>query len=466
MSQLDATTPPAATSPRLRYPPGPRSAIPFKVAAQFRGDVLGNLTRLARQYGDSVWFRSAWRDIYLFYHPDAIRDVLVTHDSRFIKGPALRQAKDMLGEGLLTSEGEFHKRQRRLAQPAFHPQRVATYADVMVQFAERMGRTWRTGQICDIHEQMMQLTLEVVSKTLFDADVASEVAAIGAAMDVTVRMFTRAMIPFGWLLNFVPFLPSNIRFLRAKHMVDQTIAGFIRQRRAAGVDRGDLLSMLLRATDAEGDGSGMSDRHLRDECITLFSAGHETTANALTFTWYLLAQHPEVEATLREELRSVLGGRPPTNADVPRLPYTRAVLAESMRLYPPAWAIGREVMADNVEIAGYRLKPKAVVLISQWVTHRDERFWPDPQRFDPRRWLDHKSDTRPRYAYFPFGGGSRGCIGESFAWMEATLIIATLAQRWRMDLLDPPPVHLQPTITLRPRRGIRVRLLQSEGVTR
>jgi cytochrome P450 len=460
MSPLELPTrasagPPAVTpASRAAHPPGPRSRIPFRVAAQFRRDVLGNLTRLARQYGDAVWFRSGLHDFYLFYHPDLIRDVLVTRDEGFMKGPALRQARDMLGQGLLTSEGDFHKRQRRLAQPAFHPQRVATYADVMVQLAQRLGRSWQTGRVCDIHEQMMQLTLEVVSKTLFDADVASEVAAIGAAMDVTVRMFTRAMIPFGWLLNFIPFLPSNLRFRRARRMLDQTIAGFVRQRRAAGVDRGDLLSMLLRATDAEGDGAGMSDRQLRDECITLFSAGHETTANALTFTWYLLAQHADVDAALHDELHSVLGGRPPTNADVPRLPYTRAVLAESMRLYPPAWAIGREVVADDVEIGDWRLKPGAVVLVSQWVTHRDERFWPDPLRFDPRRWQDQKPDARPRYAYFPFGGGSRACIGESFAWMEATLIIATLAQRWRMELLDPPPVDLQPTITLLPPLGM------------
>jgi cytochrome P450 len=241
-------------------------------------------------------------------------------------------------------------------------------------------------------------------------------------------------------------------------MLWQTVARFVQQRRESGTDRGDLLSMLLRATDTEADGSGMSDLQLRDECITIFTAGHETTANALTFTWYLLAQHAEVAHTMHEELRSVLGGRLPTADDVPLLSYTRAVIAESMRLYPPAWAIGREVASD-CEIGGYQLARGAVVLISQWVVHRDERFWPEPQKFDPTRWLS-KSD-RPRYAYFPFGGGQRACIGESFAWMEAILLLATLAQGWRAELIDQGPLALQPTITLRPRGPLRMKLVSS-----
>jgi cytochrome P450 len=447
-------------APADKFAPGPRSWIPGKIAVRFRRDVLGYLTQLQQEYGDVVAFNPLFRPIYVFYHPDAVREVLVTKDACFIKGPALRQAKDMLGEGLLTSEGAVHARQRRLAQPAFHPQRVATYAAAMVEYAGRMGRAWRDGQVLDAHEQMMQLTLEVVSKTLFDAEVASEVSAIGAAMDVSVRMFTRAMMPFGWVLNFLP-LASNLRFWRARAFLNRVIAGFVRQRRESGVDRGDLLSMLLRATDAEGDGAGMSDKLLRDECITLFSAGHETTANALTFTWYLLARHPEVEAKLHAELAEVLaGGRPPTVEDVPRLTYTRAVLSESMRLYPPAWAIGREV-ATACEIGGYPLRRGTVVLVSQWVTHRDERFWPQASEFRPERWMA-EGDGRPRYAYFPFGGGTRSCIGESFAWMEATLILATLAQRWRMELTGEAGGELQvlPTITLRPRQAVPVRVLE------
>lgn len=438
----------------MNFPPGPRSLFPGARIFQYRRDMLGYLTKLSREFGDAVSFRAGLRRFYLFNDPEAIRQVLVTHENCFIKGPALRKASDMLGKGLLISEGNFHQRQRRLAQPAFHPQRVAGYANAMTQIATRLGNRWQDGQTVDLHEQMMQLTLAVVAKTLFDADVESDVEAIGKAMDISVGMFKRAMIPFGQLLNYLP-LPSNVRFWKARRMLWGKIAEFIQQRRDSGVDRGDLLSMLLRATDSEGDGSAMSDVQLRDECITLFTAGHETTANALTFTWYLLSQNPDVEKEMHEELRSVLQGRVPTAEDVAKLPYMKAVLAESMRLYPPAWAIGREVITE-CEVGGYALPRGAVVLVCQWVTHRDARYWPDPLHFDPNRWLG-KID-RPRYAYFPFGGGSRACIGESFAWMESILLMATLAQQWQAQLLDPSPLVLQPSITLRPRFSVKARL--------
>ena len=439
---------------KMNVPPGPRSLFPGARIFQYRRDMLGYLTKLSREFGDAVSFRAGLRRFYLFNDPEAIRQVLVTNENCFIKGPALRKASDMLGKGLLISEGNFHQRQRRLAQPAFHPQRVAGYANAMTQIATRLGNRWQDGQTVDLHEQMMQLTLAVVAKTLFDADVESDVEAIGKAMDISVGMFKRAMIPFGQLLNYLP-LPSNVRFWKARRMLWGKIAEFIQQRRDSGVDRGDLLSMLLRATDSEGDGSAMSDVQLRDECITLFTAGHETTANALTFTWYLLSQNPDVEKEMHEELRSVLHGRVPTAEDVAKLPYMKAVLAESMRLYPPAWAIGREVITE-CEVGGYALPRGAVVLVCQWVTHRDARYWPDPLHFDPNRWLG-KID-RPRYAYFPFGGGSRACIGESFAWMESILLMATLAQQWQAQLLDPSPLVLQPSITLRPRFSVKARL--------
>jgi cytochrome P450 len=436
------------------FPPGPRSRLPAKTLLAFRRDPLGYLTHLAQRYGDAISFMGTGRRFYIFNHPDFIRDVLVTREDCFIKGPALRQAKDMLGEGLLTSESDFHLRQRRLAQPAFHATRVNSYATAMVDLAGRMSARWKDGDTIDAHEQMMQLTLAIVSKTLFDADVDSDVHALGRDMDITVRMFTRAMMPFGWLLNKLP-LPSNFKFWGARKRLWATVMRFVAERRASGIDRGDLLSMLLKATDDEGDHTGMTDVQLRDECITLFTAGHETTANALTFTWYLLAQNPHVETELHKELTTILAGRPPTKDDVPKLPYTRAVIAESMRLYPPAWALGREVITE-CEIGGWTLAPKSVVLLSQWVTHRDPRFWPDPLKMDPTRWLG-KSD-RPRYAYYPFGGGVRSCIGEAFAWMEAILLIATLAQHWKLHLLDDQPVALQPTITLRPQHGIRMKL--------
>ena len=442
-------------------PPGPRSFFPGARIFKYRRDMLGYLTNLSREFGDAVSFTGGRRRFYLFNHPEAIRQVLVTHEDCFIKGPALRKAKDMLGQGLLISEGKFHQRQRRLAQPAFHPQRVASYANAMTQFATRMSDRWVDGQTVDLHEQMMQLTLAVVAKTLFDADVESDVEVIGKAMDISVGMFKRAMIPFGQLLNFLP-LPSNFRFWKARRVLWGKIAEFIQQRRNSGVDRGDLLSMLLRATDSEGDGSGMSDTQLRDECITLFTAGHETTANALTFTWYLLSQNPDVEKTMFEELQTVLQGRVPTAEDVPKLPYMRAVLAESMRLYPPAWGIGREVITE-CEVGGYTLPSGAVVLVCPWVTHRDERFWPDALRFDPQRWLG--KIERPRYAYFPFGGGSRSCIGESFAWMESTLLMATLAQKWQAKVIESSPLALLPTITLRPRNAVKATLKRRSSHT-
>jgi cytochrome P450 len=439
-------------------PPGPSWAQRMRFGL-LRRNTLTFLSQIAREYGDVSHFRVGHWNYWFFTHPDAVRDVLVTHDERFIKGPALRRAKHTLGEGLLTSEGDLHRRQRRLVQPVLHPNRVASYADAMTAYAAETADAWRDGQEIDLHAQMMHLTLRIVAKTLFDADVAADVDAIGYAMDVSVGMFARAMSPWGPLLNFLP-LPSNFRFKREWGRLMALIDRFVQDRRKNDTGRDDLLSRLLRATDSEaGAGGGaMTDRQLRDEAITLFTAGHETTANALTFTLYLLSQHPDVERTLREELNQVLGERIPTAADVERLPYTRMVLSESMRLYPPAWALGRESTGPTT-IAGYDIAPGSVVLLSQWVTHRDPRWWPEPQKFDPQRFSSENRAARPRWAYFPFGGGSRGCIGESFAWMEAILVLATLVQRWEMEYLTDKGVpRLRPLITLRPGGPVRMRL--------
>lgn len=433
-------------------PPGPRSRYPGDLVLRFRRDVLGFLAQTAREYGDVVAFPGARHKFFILNHPDGVRDVLVTYDDHFIKGPALRRAKPTLGEGLLTSEGDLHKRQRRLAQPALHPNRVAAYADVMARYAKETCDAWRDGQTIALHEQMMKLTLRIVAKTLFDADVAAEVDEIGSAVGVMVGMFTRTMSPWGPLLDRLP-LPSNFRFRRAERLVRQTLERFIRERHRDASPRDDLLSRLLGALDTEGDGRGMSDKQLRDELITLFTAGHETTANALTFTLWLLAQHPNVERKLWAEVDEVLGDRLPGAEDVDRLPYCRMVLSESMRLYPPAWAVGREAVKP-VPIGPYTIPENAVVLVSQWVVHRDPRWWPDPLRFDPERFSPEQRASRPRWAYFPFGGGSRGCIGESFAWMEATLALATIVRRWRMERVSQEPIALRPTITLRPKNEI------------
>jgi cytochrome P450 len=448
--EIPTEPPPAGPAQR---PPGPRSRFWGGVVVSLRHDVLGYLTAVCREFGDAVFFRAGGRDFFVFNHPDTVREVLVTQDDAFIKGPALQRAKETLGDGLLTSEGEFHRRQRRLAQPAFHPNRVATYGAMMAGIAHRSAAAWTDGQHVDLHEEMMKVTLRIVAKTLFDADLEDEVDAIGKAMHISVGMFTRTMTPWGPLLNKLP-LPGNFRFKRARRRLFETIDRFIREHRQSG-DRGDLLSVLIHARDVEGDNGEMSLSLLRDESYTIFTAGHETTANALTFALYLLAKNPEADAQLQAELKAVLNGKSPTVADVENLPYTRMVIAESMRLYPPAWAVGREASRD-VSIGGYVLPKGAVILLSQWVTHRDARWHPDPERFDPMRWTDEARSARPRWTYFPFGGGSRQCIGESFAWMEAILVLATIAQSWRVELCEQKALEVFATITLRPKHGVSV----------
>jgi cytochrome P450 len=327
----------------------------------------------------------------------------------------------------------------------------------MVDYAERTGTRWHDGETLDITHEMMRLTLSVVAKTLFDAEVESEADEIGDALTQVLELFQMLLLPYSEYLERLP-LPANRRFLRARAKLDGVIYRIINERRASGGDRGDLLSMLLLAQDEEGDTGGMSDEQLRDEALTIFLAGHETTANALSWTWYLLSQNPEAEAKLHAELDAVLpDGRLPTIEDLPGLRYTEMVLAESMRLYPPAWVIGR-LAIRNYEVGDYIAEPGTLILMSQYVMHRDPRFFPEPLRFNPERWTSEAKETRPQYAYFPFGGGARRCIGEGFAWMEGTLLIATIARRWRMRLVPDHPVVEHPRITLRPKHGIRMTL--------
>jgi cytochrome P450 len=431
--------------------PGPRGFWPVGHVVQFRRDPLALLTRVAREYGDVARFNAATQTVYLLNHPDYVKDVLVTHHARFKKGRALQRAKRLLGEGLLTSEGDFWRRQRRLAQPAFHRQRLNSYAETMVAYAEQTSARWRDGETLDAADEMMRLTLAVVGKTLFDADVESDAGEVGAALAEVMSLFGYLMLPFSELLEKLP-LPPRRRFERARARLDAVIYRIIEERRREGFDRGDLLSTLLHALDEEGDRTGMTDEQLRDEVMTIFLAGHETTANALAWTWYLLSQNPEAEARLHEELAEVLRDRPPTAEDLPRLRYTEMVVAESMRLYPPAWAVGRLALEEH-EVGGYRIPRGALVLVSQYVMHRDPRFWPDPERFDPERFTPEAKAARPQFAYFPFGGGPRRCVGEGFAWMEAVLILATLARRWRLRLAPGAVVRTEPRITLRPGRG-------------
>jgi cytochrome P450 len=365
-------------------------------------------------------------------------------------------AKRFLGEGLLTSEGEFHRRQRRLSQPAFHRQRMNAYAEVMARSGAITRDRWQTGETVDIAQEMMRVTLAIVGKTLFDADVESEAAEIRRALTDIMLLFDRITSPFPNLLMKLP-LPSNFRFLKAKKRLDATIYRIINEHRASGTDRGDLLSMLLMAQDEEGDGGGMTDVQLRDEAMTIFLAGHETTANALAWTWYLLAQHPEVEARLHQEIDAQLEGRLPDADDFARLKYTEKVFAEAMRLYPPAWAMGRQALSDY-PIDKYIVPAGSIILMSPWVMHHDPRYYPDPFKFDPERWTPPAREARPKFSYFPFGGGPRVCIGEGFAWMEGVLLIATIAQHWSMRLAAGEKVEPKPMITLRPRGGMRMTL--------
>jgi cytochrome P450 len=436
-----------------RTPPGPRSLLPGRLIRTLQRDPIPLFTRLARDYGDAAMFSVLGQKIVVFSHPDLIAELLVTQNRFFHKSRVLQRSKIVFGDGLLTSEEPLHLRQRRLAQPAFHRERIARYAEAMVASAARTRERWRDGETLDIHHEMMRLTLEVVAKTLFGAEVEGEADEIGAALTQLVDLFPLLMNPAASLLQKLP-IPSTRRFRRAVERLDRTIYAIVDERRRSGEDRGDLLSMLLLAQDVEGDGGGMTDKQLRDEAMTLFLAGHETTANALAWTWYLLAQHPEV--ALHEHLDEVLGDRLPTAADYPRLTLVEMVLAESMRLFPPAWAVSRLALQD-VAVGEWLVPRGAVAVAPQAVVHRDARWWPEPEHFEPSRFSVTAKAVRPKFAYFPFGGGPRICIGEGFAWMEGVLILATLAQRWRMQLLD-RDVAAQASITLRPRGGIRVRL--------
>ena len=445
-------------SNRVR-PPGPKGSRISGCAREIGADRVGFLVELQRTYGDVVCFRVWDRTLYLVSDPELIKDVLVTNHKNFTKSRALQLAKFVFGEGLLTNEGDSHRRQRRMMQPAFHMQRIHGYGETMIRYAHRHAHAWEQGEFdgrsVDIAQEMMRLTMAIVAKTLFDFDVESEADEISDALSSVVGLFQRTVHPAAVLLTILP-TPRNMRFMRAKKRIDETIYRMIAERRASGKDHGDLLSMLLSAQD-EDDGSGMTDQQIHDEAITLFLAGHETTANALTWTWYALSQNPDVEARFHAELDEVLGSEPPTPQDLPKLEYTRRVFAESMRLFPPAYLIGRMAI-NEFELGGYTLPAGSVLLLSPYVCQRNPALFPDPERFDPDRFAPELQRERHKFSYFPFGGGPRTCIGESFAWMEGVLLLAALGQRWRMDLPLGRTVGYDPQITLRPKNGLPMTL--------
>jgi cytochrome P450 len=434
--------------------PGPKlSLIGSLIYRPGGGRPLEFFQGLARTYGDVSSYRMAGEQLFLVNEPRLIRDILVTHDRNFTKSRGLERAKRLLGQGLLTSEGAMHLRQRRLMQPAFHRDRIAAFGDVMTGYGDRLRQSWRDGATLDISREMNRLTLSIVGKTLFDVDVESQAAAVGDALTAVMESFWLMMLPFADALERLP-VPKLRRARMARARLDAIIYRMIADRRVAGGDHGDLLSMLLAAQD-EDDGGVMTDQQVRDEAMTIFLAGHETTANALMWTWYLLSRAPQVEATLHSAIDGALQGRLPSLRDLPALHYVERVVTEAMRLYPPAWIIGRRAI-NAYPIGDYLAPARSILITSPYIMHRDARFYADPERFDPDRWTPEFRAGLPKFAYFPFGGGPRQCIGESFAWMELILLVATIAQQWRLRLVPGHPVVPQPLVTLRARHGMRM----------
>ncbi|AEI43754.1 cytochrome P450 [Paenibacillus mucilaginosus] len=421
--------------------------------------------KCAEQYGPVVRIKiDPRRDTFLITRPQDIQHVLNQTQRYFAKGyhrdPILSR---VLGNGLVTSEGSFWLRQRRLSQPAFHHHRIRSYADIMTAYAQRMLAAWEHEESRDIHADMMQCTMEIVAKTLFDVDLHAEDGRsnpVGEALDAVfheyVKQYTSVMRRLLDLLPVSVPVPGDKKLQESVEQLNRIILDIIDRRQAEGTeDRGDLLSMLLLARDE--DGTGMTREQLRDEIMTLFLAGHETTANVLSWTLYLLAREPEAEGKLLKELDRVLGGQPPAFEHIPLLTYTQSVVKESMRLYPPVWLISREPIED-VEIGGYTLPAGCEISVCQWVMHRLPEYFEEPERFQPERWTPEFEKSLPAGVYIPFGAGPRVCIGNQFAMMEAVLLLASIGQRFRLTLEPGHKVLLEPSITLRPQTGIRVRV--------
>jgi cytochrome P450 len=435
-----------------RFPPGPKGHFLLGNSVDYLRDPLGFVTRAKRDFGDMVRLKLGRHLTYLVNHPEYIEYILRGHADNFHKDRMTRWLVPLVGEGLLTSEDSYWRRQRKLAQPSFQHQQIERYGAVMVEHTERMLDRWRDDEVRDPHEDLMSLTLSIVAKTLFDAELSGDAEVVGESLTIVMNHFMSPMRYFP-MLDRLP-LPSSRRYWAAIGRIDEIIYRIIRVRRESGRDAGDLVSRLLAARDDEG--KGMSDRQLRDEVVTLVLAGHETTALALFYIFYLLDRWPACQDRLAAELEAVLRDRPPTIADVPRLKYTEWVVREAMRLYPPAWGIAREALAD-CEIGGYHVPRGTQLFLTQWLVHRDARWFDDPEVFRPERWDNDLIKRLPRCAYFPFGDGPRVCIGNHFAMMEAVLILATIARRYRLVVEPGQTLTLLPSITMRPRYGLKMR---------
>ena len=459
--------PTAALAPTGLMPPGLPHSLPFYAFKPWvkLGDPILLFEHLHRTYGNIAHYRFMGTPIVFLNDPAYIREVLVNQAGSFVKERTVRRMKVLLGEGLITSDDPIHIRQRRIAAPAFHRQRIAAYAGQIVSIAAGQRDRWQPGQTLDIAAASMELSLEIVARTLFDTDVTADIRRINDEVNTVMDLYN-FLVAFPRLEWFIHLpLPGILKFKRSKARLDAVVDRLVATRRAemaaGAADKGDLLHMLLTSldeqADAQGRHTGMSPAQIRDEVLTIFLAGYETVANALTWTWYLLSQHPQVEARMHAEIDAVLAHRPATLADYPNLRYTEQVFAESMRLYPPAWAMGR-MSTRPVNLGPYTLPTGSHVFFSQYIMGRDPAYFPDPLRFDPGRFSPEAKAAREKYTYFPFGGGSRQCIGEAFAWMEGTLSLATIAQKWRLRFVPTYPIELQPKITLRPKHPVMMRL--------
>lgn len=433
--------------------PGSKITIPVFNILYFRKNPTKYLQDLSNKYGDLIKFKLGRQLILILNHPDLIKDVFVTNHHKFIKSKGLQLAKIVLGEGLLTSEHELHARQRKMIQPSFSAKKIAYYCEIMTDITDKYQNNLQDNTEVDLTKEMMSLTLSIVCKALFDSQVESDRDQIQESLTTLVKMFDEVTNPLYYILKNSP-LPKYKKFIQAKEFLDQIILKMINERRGNSENRNDLLSFMLNAQD-EDDKKGMSDKQLMDEAITLFLAGHETTANLLSWTFYLISQNPKVEAKIVEEIKNVLSNKVPNFEDIPNFVYLKKVLTESMRLYPPAWLIGR-INTEDHSIKGYHIPKGTVILASQYTMHRDKRFYPDPLKFIPERWDDDKKTEIPRYAYFPFGTGPRVCIGEQFAWAEGTLLIAMIMQKWRFFLSKNQKIDINPLITMRPKYGMKM----------
>lgn len=431
----------------------------FKLLPQFRRNTLQTFLNLSQQYDHFVRFKGLLT-AYLITNPRDIERVLQTNQQNYRKGRIYAEAESSLGNGLLISEGDFWRRQRRLAQPAFHRQHIAGFAKIMTDSTETMLERWRSyeqnGQAFDVVPEMKQLALRIVGLALFSTEMSGDIDVIGNALEIARAHFMRRM----WQPIKMPVsIPTkaNRVFLQAIREAEEVVYRIIAEHRQnPEANPHNLLSMLLRAQDEE-TGDSMSDRQVRDESLTIMTAGHETTAVALSWTWYLLAQHKDVERKLHEELSGVLGGRTPTAEDLPNLKYTLMIIEEALRLYPPVWVVGRMAIKTD-EIGGYKVKAGSEIIISPYLTHHHSDFWREPEKFNPERFSPEESAARPRFAYFPFGGGARVCIGNNFALMEAQLILATVAQQYRLLLSPDCVIEPEASFTLHPRQGVMMKL--------